>query len=375
MQTRSAVRDRIWLSAIEVLVAFGCGLCFVAIGAGGGAWILSGIAAGALVFYVYRSRRNAEAQPSRTARKIGQVLVGLTVGFSVQAQDVPVLSTQLPIFALLTLSLIVSGGLIGYLYAYLQKTDLLTAVLATVPGNIGVMASVAADYDRDPALVSLVQLIRFTTIILIIPLIAQIPNSHDVSAIFSILKSDANALTPASSLLLLFVFAATIAVVQVATRLKVPVATFIGAIVAGAAFNYSLDPAISFHLPLLVKLIGQILLGLTIGEYWAMNPKLGRWTIATAIFPVVLTFVAGVAAAAVAKSLTNWDWLTCLLVTAPGGSPEMIWIALTLHRNVEVVTASHLVRLLTINFLLPGLITFVTRCEPQPSDQPVSDRQ
>jgi uncharacterized protein len=54
-----------------------------------------------------------------------------------------------------------------------------------------------------------------------------------------------------------------------------------------------------------------------------------------------------------ASSLTNWDWLTCLLVTAPGGSAEMILVALSLNHNVEIVTAGHLIRLLAINCSLP----------------------
>jgi uncharacterized membrane protein AbrB (regulator of aidB expression) len=54
--------------------------------------------------------------------------------------------------------------------------------------------------------------------------------------------------------------------------------------------------------------------------------------------------------------LTHWDWLTCLLMAAPGGSPEMILIALVLNHNVETITAAHLVRLLAINIYLPLLI-------------------
>jgi uncharacterized membrane protein AbrB (regulator of aidB expression) len=68
---------------------------------------------------------------------------------------------------------------------------------------------------------------------------------------------------------------------------------------------------------------------------------------------VVLTLAAGVAVAAVAVGLTSWDWLTCLLVTSPGGAPEMILVALALDHQVETVTASHLVRLIVINSSLP----------------------
>ncbi len=90
-----------------------------------------------------------------------------------------------------------------------------------------------------------------------------------------------------------------------------------------------------------------------------MNPHLGRATIARATVPVILMFMAGCLAAGMARLFIHADWLTCLLVAAPGGSPEMIWISLSLNHNVEIVTASHLVRLLTLNIALPGLVSLV----------------
>ncbi|NEQ24998.1 MAG: AbrB family transcriptional regulator, partial [Microcoleus sp. SIO2G3] len=72
--------------------------------------------------------------------------------------------------------------------------------------------------------------------------------------------------------------------------------------------------------------------------------------------PVALTFLAGFTAAGITMYFTHWDWLTCLLMAAPGGSPEMILIALVLNHNVETITAAHLVRLMAINVYLPVLI-------------------
>jgi hypothetical protein len=143
--------------------------------------------------------------------------------------------------------------------------------------------------------------------------------------------------------------------------LSIPAASFLGAIIVGLSFNWLLSglPFITdfdFNLPTLINLIGQGLLGITIGEYWGINPNLGRRTIVYACIPVALTFVAGAIAAEIAWILTGWDWVTCLLVTSPGGSPEMILISLVLDRNVEIVTAGHLVRLIAINLSLPVLV-------------------
>jgi hypothetical protein len=368
-----------FLIGIEIIVALVSGLIFIAIGAGGGAWILGGIASGALVFYFYRSIYNNQAEPNRNSRKVGQIIVGLTVGFSIKHNDILALYSQLHIFLLLTFFLLFSGVIIGYIYSRLEKTDLLTGMLATVPGNIGIMASIAADYGRNISLVSIVQLIRFTSIIIVIPIIASVSNSHDISKIIDSVTTSlfSFGLTNFSLLsLLLFI---TVLTVKLGSQFKIPVAGFFCSIIVGTIFNSSLDSLpflahIDFNLPPLFNLIGQVLLGITIGEYWGMKPKLGKLTIAYTLVPVAMTFVAGLVSAGIAMFLTPWDWLTCLLVTSPGGSPEMIFISLALHHNVEIVTAGHLVRLMAINLSLPALVSFVYYLERSSTEKQHRDR-
>lgn len=390
MPTRIANLVGVWgcrclVIAIELGIAFLCSCGLVRLGAAGGSWILGGILAGAIVAYLQRSHSQTSLQPNRTARKIGQMLVGLTVGFSLPQSHLPTLSAQLPVFVVLTLGLLGISGLIGYLYSRLEPTDLLTAVLATVPGNIGVMASIAADCGRDTALVSLVQLMRFTTVIFLVPIAAGVPSSHDLGATLTSLSPDFSIVNLPYLGLLVAILILTQFVVQVGSWFKVPMAAFLGAILVGLLVDMGLN-AISiglttnlgqFNLPPSLNLMGQILLGITIGEYWGISPKVNKSTIVHATVPVTLTFMASLAAAGLAWMVTDWDWLTCLLVTAPGGSPEMILIALTLHQNVEVVTIGHLVRLLFINLFLPAIVSGVALLESRSarSIQPLLETQ
>jgi uncharacterized protein len=78
-----------------------------------------------------------------------------------------------------------------------------------------------------------------------------------------------------------------------------------------------------------------------------------------------LTLGAGAGASLIAMQLTNWDCLTCLLVTAPGGSAEMILVALALDHNVDIVTGGHLVRLIAINCSLPIWVYLFRRIDGQ----------
>ena len=352
--------------AIEVVLAILIGLGLTLARLNGAAWILGGIAGGAIVFSSYRSLTHESIQPNRNARKAGQLLIGLTIGLSLQHTNLDILSSQLLIFLGLPAFLMLSGAAIGFIYSRIETIDSLTGLLATTPGNIGVMASIAADYTENTPLVSLVQLLRFTTVIFVMPLIADVtvPQSTNSTIAQTIQK-----IVTASWLdlqLSLLVIAISLIAVYFGSRLKIPIAAFLCAIAVGLLFDILplIVPTfaqLDFQFPFFLKLIGQVLLGVTIGEYWGINPKLGAFTIVRAFIPVVLMLVSAAFAAFIIHQLTDWNWLVCLLVASPGGSPEMIWIALTLHQGTDIVTAAHVIRLLIINLSLPLFLSYHLR--------------
>jgi membrane AbrB-like protein len=343
--------------ATELLIAFPLGFLLTSLGINGLAWILSGIAAGAIALGITHRIVDRTVQPNPTARKVGLALVGFTIGCSVTYAQLNQMSAQLPVFVFLTLLMLLSGTAIGYLYSRTSQTNLLTAMLATVPGGIGVMASIAADYGKNVTQVALVQVLRVTAVILLIPFVARILAGYPASAEAILREPLIQIDLPYLGLVCLSLIA-IVGCITLAKRLRIPAAFFFGAVVAGISFNPLLHtlPALSavdFSPPPLLGMLGNILLGITIGEYWGSGFTLRKPAITHAILPVVLTILAGLLAATIAMLLTSWDWLTCLLVTAPGGAPEMILAALALHHNVETVTTGHLVRLMAINASLP----------------------
>ncbi|BAU10973.1 membrane protein AbrB duplication [Leptolyngbya sp. NIES-3755] len=365
---QSNLQARSLLITLELSLALLIGFGFLAIGLGSAAWILSGIAAGAIVYF---SDRSSNLQPNRNARKAGQLIVGLSIGLSLPIDRLGGFASQSLLLLGLPIFLMVAGGAIGILYSRLEKIDLMSGLLATTPGNIGVMASLAADYGSHTALVSLVQLMRFTTVIFSVPIIANVavPKSSTHAVITSIGQAlNVPWQTYAKSSLMI---AIAVVIVHFATKLKVPLAAFFGAIAVGLGFEFlSLFNEV-FHAdyPIVFNVIGQILLGITIGEYWGINPRLKLITVLRAIVPVGLMLIAGLIAAAVIHRLTHLSWLSCLLMAAPGGSPEMIAIALTLQQDPEIITIAHIIRLLTINLSLPILLGFAAyQTAHQPSD-------
>ncbi|GBE94534.1 AbrB family transcriptional regulator [Nostoc cycadae] len=351
------VRQLMVLS-LEMLLALPLGLGLVKFHIGGIAWIFGGIAAGTIILQGCRIFYQYIPQPNRTVRKVGMGLVGLTVGLSNSNSNLINLASGIPIFIVLTFFLLLCGSCIGYIYSRLSKTNLLTAMLATVPGGVGVMSSIAADYNKNVTLVALVQAIRVTCVVLVIPFIARTTVGNYWNSSTLPVKHTLLNLEPSQLGLLFVALLITALIVYLAITFKIPAGDFFGALLLGIFFNSCLNllPFVSeadLSPQPLINIVGQMLLGITIGEYWGEKPAFGKRTVGCALISVALTLVAGAIAAMLAMQLTSWDWLTCLLVTAPGGSAEMILVSLALDHNVEIVTTGHLVRLIAINSSLP----------------------
>ncbi|MBW4684069.1 MAG: AbrB family transcriptional regulator [Komarekiella atlantica HA4396-MV6] len=354
---------------LEMLLALPLSLLLAKFYTGGIVWIFGGIAAGTLVLQGCRLFYQYSPKPNRTARKVGMAFVGLTVGSSIHGNLTSVAS-GIPIFIFLTLFLLLCGGCIGYIYSRMSQTNLLTAMLATVPGGVGIMAAIAADYNRNVPLVALVQAIRVTTVVLTIPFIARTSVGNYWNPQTLPVQSALLNLDPSQLELLLLVLLITGLVVYLAILFKIPAGDFFGALLIGIGFNYLLNCLpfvgdIHFSPPPIINLLGQMLLGITIGEYWGDKPTFGKQTLGYALMSVAMTLAAGAIAAILAMQLTSWDWLTCLLVTAPGGSAEMILVSLALNHNVEIVTTGHLVRLIAINSSLPLWLFLFRRFDGQ----------
>ena len=351
--TKSTTRLLVW--TWEIIIALFLGIVIARLGLGSIAWIFGGMGAGVIVFRSYQTLLRQTLKPNKIGRKIGQGMVGLSIGFAIADSNLLAASSRLPLFIFLTLFMLLCGSGIGYFYSRISQTNLLNALLATMPGGVATMSSLAADYGRNVSLVAMVQTLRITSVILIIPLIAGTAGATNRST-FSlqdyVIESDPVYLF----LLTLSIFAAWLGVI-VAGKLRIPAASFFGTLVVGLVFNsvISYFPLANFDFtpPQAISLIGQILLGIAVGEAWSNCVDIKKKNITYAFISVAMTLASGFVAATIATLMTSWDWLTCMLVTAPGGSTEMILVALALDHNPEIVTVAHSVRLMALNLSLP----------------------
>ncbi|MGF1542830.1 MAG: AbrB family transcriptional regulator [Pleurocapsa sp.] len=353
--TKSTTRLTIVL--IEIIMAVCLGVAIAFLGLGSVAWIFGGMGGGVIVVRSYQTITKKTLKPNKLGRQIGQAMVGLAIGFAIADSDLVAASSKLPLFIFLTVFMLVCGSAIGYFYARISQTNLLNAMLATVPGGVATMSSIAAEYNRNVSLVAMVQTLRITSVILIIPLIAGTSGNSSNKPIFSFQDYAINTNPVYLCLLFLAIVSAALGV-KIASKLKIPAASFFGTLIVGIVFNYFISylpliPDLNFTPPQTISLIGQILLGITVGEAWSEKVNLTGKNVTHAFISVAMTIVSGFIAATITTLFTSWDWLTCMLVTAPGGSTEMILVALALDRNPELVTVAHSVRLMALNLSLP----------------------
>lgn len=343
----------------ELLLAIPIGFILAKLNFGTGlAWLFGGVGAGVVVHHAHRMLYHSSAKPNRLVRQAGMMLIGMVAGFSISHDKLATVATDLPAFILLSLLIILGCGVVGYIYSRLSKTDLFTSMLATAPGHMGVMASIAADYDKNAALVSLLHVTRYTAVVILIPFIAGGSAGDRASIQTPLFGEGLLNLAPSHlGLLLLSLLVVTLGS-YLAGRLKIPGAAFWAASIVAIVLNFllgwfPLTAAVNFALPPAVNILGQLLVGIALGEFWGNKPALGRRALAYMLVSAVLVVVAGLLIAVTAMLVTPWDWLTCLLVTTPGASTEIVVVALALNHDVETIAAGHLVRLIVVSCSLP----------------------
>lgn len=314
-------------------------------------WVISGVLAGAIVSLGYRRAGRLQA-PNPKVRKSGQILIGLSLGPAVAAQDMTGLVEHLPILIGAVVITLASSLALGTGYARVFRVDRLTAGLSTLPGGIGVMAAVAADRGRPAPFVALVQGARVAAVVSIVPILITVTDSGPSPMLEPLLLNDG-----VTWLIYGLLVVGAVLASGVATRLGVPVASLLGPLIFGIAVAVALPlishGALSLELPYLHIVVAQVLLGITVGEYLAQPVTVTRLMLGGALLGVAGTLAVALGLAVLLTWLTPWSLVTCILMMAPGGAPEMIALAAGTDAQIHLVVFSQLARQLTVNMLMP----------------------
>nr|WP_232372782.1 AbrB family transcriptional regulator [Acuticoccus mangrovi] len=285
-------------------------------------------------------------------RRVGQIIVGTSVGLSFTAPVLASLLDYVPLIVFSALSAMLLGAILSIPYARIARVDSKTAYFAMMPGGLAEMANIGGAHGGKSAPISLAQALRVALVVCILPpLIVSLDLHGDFEAFDSVPLVDPVLLIP------LFA-AAGVGVFTIRTlRLNNP--WMVGALLGSATVGVL--GLIEGRVPHVLFYAGQFLIGISIGARFKRElvRHLVRLAITSVGFTLVMTAALLAFAFLVAK-LGGLDYASAALAVSPGGFAEMTVTAQTLHLNVALVVAFHIVRSVLVNSFSTHLMTMLT---------------
>ena len=108
---------------------------------------------------------------AQDVRIIAQIMIGIVIGASIKKEPLLLLRRYVPQITLVLVVILGAAVASGLLLAAYAGFDLLTALLATVPGGSADVTAAALDLNSDVAIVAAFQLIRQLTIFVVIAVV------------------------------------------------------------------------------------------------------------------------------------------------------------------------------------------------------------
>ena len=121
----------------------------------------------------------------RDVRMVAQIMIGIVIGAGIRREPLKILTRFVPHITLILLIILAAAALCGVLLAEVTEFDLLTTMLATVPGGAADVTAAALDLDAQVAIVAAFQLVRQLTVFIIIAIVfdkvfgQKVPTSDD----------------------------------------------------------------------------------------------------------------------------------------------------------------------------------------------------
>lgn len=271
-------------------------------------------------------------------RRIGQLIIGATVGLSLTSGVVAGLLPWLPVMVLTGLAAVFVSATLSVAFAMVAKLDTKTAFFAMLPGGLAEMGNIGAGVGARMEPIALSQTIRVAIVVLLIPPLLVVQGITTPSVLAQEL--------PAASVLLLLGAGLAGAFATRLARINNP--WMIGALLSSGAL--AATGVLEGRMPGWIFAVGQILIGYNIGARFRRDIVRALPRVALATVFAVLALIAIMAAYAAAMvALSGLDFATGFLAASPGGTAEMAATAQALHLPVALITAFHMTRSILVN--------------------------
>lgn len=290
-----------------------------------------------------------------------QIILGLSTGAKINKEKLIIIKKMWLPACLVIFWTIILTVLMTWVIDY-YSIDLLTAFFSAAPGGINVMAALALEYRSEAVIVSTYQFVRLLVILGLVPLVAKYIKHKagtDIKAPEYGLKTAEKVDLTCDSTDLYKQYGAGILGGVLLALLNFPSGALIGALFGMAAMNVRLGKETVFPQPVMqAALIG---IGASVGlEFFPlMGQKVQEMFGQIMVFTLIIVFGNFILAYAIHR-ITNWDIITCLLSSTPGGLNQMLVVGEELQADTVVISILQLVRMLLIVICVPLLTFFIT---------------
>lgn len=275
------------------------------------------------------------------------ILVGVMMGSSVTPEVISAIKTWpisfIAVLVAIYILLYAAYGILKYSFGY----DHNTAMLASSPGHLTYVLSLATSVKANIPAVSVVQSVRLVALTLSVPIIVEYFDLIDPAKIIII--------APMPILALVLTVAVSFAIGLLFHRWKFPAALLLGGVTVSGATH--LSRVIEGGVPDWLGIPTYIYLGCMIGSRFAnfSGDDFRRAFLAGLAVTVAVVAIAGAFAIAV-SNLTGVPLNAVMIAFAPGGLETMSAMAIMMHADTAYVGAHHILRLFFLTVLMPFVL-------------------
>ncbi len=249
---------------------------------------------------------------------------------------------------LISVVLIVAASMIYFMHV--AKWDRASAVLASVPGALSHVMSVAEEAGADVSRVAISQSMRIFLLAALVPMVI------DTSAVTTVVNSKP---IIAAVPLLIVSMAGTLGAL-IFQRFRIPGAMITGATLASAILFGSGYVSGVVHPGVILP--GYVLLGMMIGARISGVPfALFRLHLAASAGGFAVVALTSAAVAAIVASVVDIPFGLAMLAFAPGAFEAMAALALSINYDPAFVVAHHMVRYFGIVLMTPLFLHLMSR--------------
>jgi len=274
-------------------------------------------------------------------RRLGQAVVGTSVGLNITAAALGVIVTWAPWMIVTALVAIFLAAALSVPMSIASNIDHKTAYFSLTPGGLSEMANIGVSEGAEAEPIAVSQALRVALLVCLMP------------PLIIALGIDGGVMNQAAQVQLSWpqvaaALAAGLAGVMVTRLLRFNNPWTVGAILGTGIFAAS--GLLAGRIPGVLFSAGQFLIGLSIGARFRRESlvRLPRIFLVSGLFTIALAVLL-FAYAGILAALTGIDLASVALGSSPGGMAEMALTAQVLHLNVALVIAFHVIRAFFVN--------------------------